>query len=115
MSLVQILFDTARADSELLATNRDLGDNFEIPREIEFVLLAKDERTAKLVRDFIDDNRYGVASVQRFGERYGIMVVTDMAPRQNALHSVSGLMACIAHLFGVAYDGLSYDIKRFAL
>lgn len=53
-SIVQSLMDTAVADSQLLVTNQEAGDRAEIPRDIDFVLYARDEEKAKLV----DCDRY---------------------------------------------------------
>ena len=112
MSLVELLLDTARADTELLGVNAAHGDNFNVLRDIDFLLLAPDEAKAQLVRNFIDDNRYGVATVMPHGDSFGIVVVVNMAPQQNVLCSVSGLMACISMLFGISYDGWECDLKR---
>jgi len=64
MSLVELLLDNARADTDLLIKNDKLGDRFDVPRDVDFLLIAPDEAKAQLVRDFIDDNRYGQARVQ---------------------------------------------------
>jgi hypothetical protein len=53
MSIVQLLMDTAVEDSRLLVKNQEMGDRSEIPRDIDFVLWAKDEAKARLVADFV--------------------------------------------------------------
>jgi hypothetical protein len=85
--------------------NDDKGDNFSIPRDIDFVLYAEDEKKANTVTSFINDNRYGVASFEKVETQYRILVVVNMPSTQQLVCSVSGLMACIAALFSVEYDG----------
>ena len=41
MSIAALLLDTAAADRDLLRKNRELGDDPEIPRDLDFVLYAK--------------------------------------------------------------------------
>lgn len=105
MSIVDTLLDTAYQDTQLLIANDERGDNFSIPRDIEFVLYAEDEEKANTVASFIDDNRYGGATFEKVEDRYRILVVLNMPSTQHLVCSVSGLMACIAELFSVEYDG----------
>ena len=113
MSLVELLLDNARSDTDLLSKNDAFGDVFSIPRDVDFLLIAPDEAKAQLVRDFIDDNRYGAATVQRNDDStFGISVVVHMAPQQDVLCSVSALMACLSKLFGIEYDGWGCTIQR---
>ena len=105
MHLVDQLLDNARSDTDLLLKNDALGDNFAVPRDIDFLLLAPDEAKANLVRDFVNDNQYGVATVQAHEVGFGILVVVHMAPQQHVLCSVSALMVCICKIFDIEYDG----------
>lgn len=105
MHLVEQLLDNARADTDLLLKNDARGDDFSVPRDIDFLLVAPDEEKAILVRDFITDNQYGAATVQAHGDGFGILVVIHLAPQQNVLCSVSALMVCICKLFDIEYDG----------
>jgi hypothetical protein len=43
MGVAELLLETASADRELLQKNQQLGDNPEIPRDLDFVLYAKSE------------------------------------------------------------------------
>jgi len=105
MSIVETLLDTAYQDTQLLMGNDEKGDNFSIPRDIEFVLYAQDEKKADTVSSFINDNQYGEASYAEVEGQYRILVVVNMPSSQHLVCSVSGLMACIAALFSVEYDG----------
>ena len=105
MHLVAQLLDNARSDTNLLRKNDAAGDDFSVPRDIDFLLVASDETKANLVRDFVNDNRYGVANVQAHDGGFGVLVVVHMAPQQDVLCSVSALMVCIGKLFDIEYDG----------
>ena len=112
MSIVETLLDTAYQDTQLLMGNDEKGDNFTISRDIEFVLYAENEKKAETVVSFIDDNRYGEASFENVESQYKISVVINMPSTQNIVCSVSGLMACIAALFSVEYDGWGCVIQN---
>ena len=105
MHLVDQLLDNARSDTDLLLKNDARGDDFAVPRDVDFLLVAPDEAKANLVCDFINDNQYGLATVQAHDDGFGVLVVVNMAPQQNVLCSVSALMVCIGNLFGIEYDG----------
>lgn len=105
MSVVEKLLDTAYQDTQLLIGNDEKGDIFNIPRDIDFVLIADTEKKADTIASFINDNQYGNASYEQVEDQYRIIAVVNMPSTQNLVCSVSGLMACIAALFGVEYDG----------
>ncbi len=105
MNVVETLLDTAYQDTQLLMDNNEKGDNFSIPRDVEFVLYAEDEKKTDTVVSFINDNRYGKASFEKIDAQFRIIVVINMPSTQNLVCAVSGLMACIAALFTVKYDG----------
>lgn len=111
MHLVDELLETARADTDLLVKNDALGDIFSIPRDVDFFLRAPDEAKATVLRDFINDNQYGVATVQSDQSGFGVLVVVHMAPQQHVLCSVSALMVCLGELFGLEYDGWGCEVK----
>ena len=45
MSVIQLLIDTNAADRELTEKNERLGDNAELPRDLEFALDARTEES----------------------------------------------------------------------
>lgn len=115
-SIVQSLMDTAVADSQLLVTNQEAGDRAEIPRDIDFVLYAKDEEKAKLLASFVTDYRYGRPSIQRVDHQGVVswrLLITIHAPTtEHVAMTLSAFMVCLSQLYGLDYDGWESDIKR---
>jgi regulator of RNase E activity RraB len=105
MSVIEKLLETAHQDTQLLIGNNEKGDDFSIPRDVDFLLTTDDADKANTVASFINDNNYGVASVQAVDDTFRIQVVVHMATTQNLICSVSALMACIGKLFNLTYDG----------
>ncbi len=96
--------------------NQELGDRAEMPRDIDFVLYAKNEERARLVANFITDNRYGRPAVERV-ENQGVvswrLLVTIHAPTtENVLHTLSAFMVCLSQLYGLDYDGWGSTICK---
>ena len=104
-SIVELLLETAKADTDLLITNDTLGDILSIPREVDFLLCAPTAEKAELVASFINDNRYGSATATTDEDGHRVSVVIIMPITQPVLCSVSGLMACISVIFDLEYDG----------
>jgi len=109
MHIVDLLLDTAVEDNRLLIKNQELGDNAERPRDLDFVLYAKNEERASLVASFVTDNRYGRPSIEKTeyqGQVSWRIVITIYAPStENVVHTLSGFMACLSHLYDLEYDG----------
>jgi len=105
MSIVEALLDSAYQDTQSLIGNNKKGDDFNISRDIDFILYAGDASKADTVSSFINDNQYGNASFEEVDGKYRILVVLHMQATQNLICSVSGLMTCIAKIFQVDYDG----------
>ena len=105
MSLVEKLLDNAYQDTQLLIGNEEKGDDSAIYRDVEFIFYAHSQEKAELVASFIDDNRYGASIAEKVSEKFRVTVTVNMPTTQNIACSVSGLMACIAELFGIEYDG----------
>ncbi len=114
MPIVEDLLKTAYEDTQLLIKNDQLGDVLSVPRDVDFVLRAPDEGKARTVCSFIQDNRYGKASVSEESGGFIVEVVIHMPITQNVVCSVSALMCCIAGIFGLEYDGWGSVIKRAA-
>jgi hypothetical protein len=111
MSVVDALLKNAAADTDLLRKNDARGDDFAKPRTVDFVFVSNDPDQAAIVRDFINDNQYGDASLQSVGEHSRILVRVMMPTTQHVLCSVSGLVTCIAQLFDVEYDGWGCELQ----
>jgi len=107
--LVELLLDTAVQDNRLLIKNQEFGDKADKPRDIDFVLYAKNEERARLVASFVTDNRYGrplVAKVEHQGEISWRLIVTIHSPTtENVLHTLSAFMLCLSRLYDLDYDG----------
>jgi len=111
-AIVELLMRTAEADTELLIKNDQQGDDFSIPREVDFLLRAKDGDKARLVADFINDFRYGVAEVVSESDRHRVLVRITMPITQHVLSSISGFIACLSAIYGLEYDGWGSVIQR---
>jgi hypothetical protein len=72
---------------------------------VDSYLLSHEENLAYLIRDFINDNHYGDARVEKVNGDYRVLTFITMPTQQNMICSVSGLMACLAAIFKVYYDG----------
>ncbi|MDD7985360.1 ribonuclease E inhibitor RraB [Lentisphaera marina] len=112
MSIVELLLDTAREDTNLLIKNDELGDNFNIPRTVDFILTTTELEKAETARDFIDDNRYGDSSIEQIDDQYRVVTKIIMPINQNILCSVSGLIACVGKIFDLEYDGWGSEIQK---
>ncbi|WP_343727834.1 ribonuclease E inhibitor RraB [Burkholderia seminalis] len=105
MSTVATLMDTAIADVELLRVLDADGDDFSIPRDVEFLLRGTSAEQASIVASFVNDHQYGRASVDQSGDVHRVLVVINMPIQQHNILSVSGFMACLSLLYGLEYDG----------
>ncbi|MFN0022208.1 MAG: ribonuclease E inhibitor RraB [Pirellulaceae bacterium] len=116
MSVVQLLMDTAVEDSQLLVKNQEIGDRAEIPRDIEFVLYAKDEEKARLVASFVADYRYGRPSVERVEHRgvdsWQLLITIHSPTTENVVMALSAFMVCLSKLYDLDYDGWSCTIQK---
>jgi hypothetical protein len=116
MTIVELLMETAVEDSKLLVKNQEQGDRPEVPRDVEFLLYAKDEAKAKLVASFITDYRYGRPAVSRFehkGEvRWSLLVTIHTPTTENVMMTLSAFMVCLSKLYDLDYDGWGSIIQR---
>ena len=113
MSVVDVLLENAKADVELLRLSDSRGDVFSRPRDVDFLFVVPSKDKGSLIAGFVNDNQYGKAAVQVSDDgSVSVLVTVNMPIEQNVIHSVSGLMACIAALFGVTYDGWGCVLKN---
>lgn len=113
MSTIATLMDTAVADVELLRALDADGDDFSIPRDVEFLLRGASAEKTSLVASFINDHQYGRASADhQSGEIYRVLVVINMPIQQHNILSVSGFMVCLSMLYGLEYDGWGCLVQR---
>jgi hypothetical protein len=117
MSVVQLLMDTAVEDSQLLVKNQEMGDRSEIPRDLDFVLWAKDKAKARLVADFVTDYRYGrpffEGQVKERGEYSWRLRITIHSPTtEHVAMTLSAFMVCLSKLYDLDYDGWGCVIQK---
>lgn len=112
MPLVSSLIELAGADTELLSNIESQGDNLSIPRDVDFILNAPSLEKAEIVSSFINDYRYGLASVRKLDGNFQVMIVINMPIEQQIICSISGFMACICELFGLTYDGWGCVVQQ---
>jgi hypothetical protein len=116
MNIAKSLMDTAVEDSRLLAKNQEFGDCAELPRDIDFVLYAKNEERAKLVASFVTDYRYGRPAVERVEHRGVVswqLQITIYSPiTENVVMTLSDFMVCLAQIYDLDYDGWACNIQK---
>lgn len=105
MNILETLLQTAYQDTQSLKANDEKGDDFSVIRNIEFILNTDEKDKAGTVTKFINDHRYGEATFEQIEAKYRISVIVNMPSSQHVVCSVSALMACIATLFTVDYEG----------
>jgi hypothetical protein len=101
--------DTAVEDSQLLVKNQEMGDRSEIPRDIGFVLYAKDKEKAELVASFVTDYRYGRPSVEGQVEERGeyswrLLITIHSPTTENVVMTLSAFMVCLSKVYDLDYD-----------
>jgi regulator of RNase E activity RraB len=112
MQTIDSLLSTAFQDTELLKQLDQDGDDFSVARDVDFVLKTEELKKAELIESFVTDNQYGVPRVEETDEGYRLIVTVHMPITQHVLCSVSALLACLAQLFAVEYDGWGCVVQR---
>ena len=109
---VEALLENAYEDSVLLQGNNEKGDIFSKPRKVDFLFYAPDKEKGELVASFINDNCYGEASYYLSGDNHCVKSIITMTIEQDIINSISGLMTCIAEIFGLEYDGWGCELQK---
>lgn len=112
MSVIQKLMKGAAADVDVLRSLDDQGDDMTVPRDVDFILRAPSNEKAELAAAFINDYRYGEATVEEDEDSYSVQVIINMPVTQHVILSVSGFMACVAELFELEFDGWGCEIQE---
>ncbi|GAB2180867.1 hypothetical protein DLREEDagrD3_10900 [Denitratisoma sp. agr-D3] len=112
MPIIDTLLTAAYEDTQLLIKNDALGDDFSVPRDVDFVLRTKEKEKAETISLFVQDNQYGVPRIEEVEGDFRIVVTIHMPITQQVLCSVSGLMGCLSEIFGAEYDGWGCVIQR---
>jgi hypothetical protein len=111
-AMVELLIQTAEADTDLLIRNREQGDDLSVAREVDFLLRAPTAEKAQLVADFINEFHYGEAFTESAATGHRISVRIVMPITQHVLCSASGFMACLSKLYDLEYDGWGSVIQN---
>lgn len=111
MTLLNNLLDNSYQDTEFLLKNSEQGDQLDISRDISFILYGSDEEKVKSFCEFVNDNQYGNAKYQSEEKQMRVIVNILMPSTQHLICSISGLMTCLAELFGLEYDGWDSNIQ----
>ncbi|WP_266180359.1 ribonuclease E inhibitor RraB [Dyella humicola] len=110
--ILEKLLEVADGDTDTLRELDSNGDDFSIPREVEFMLLADSKESADNAADIINDFKYGTAEVLSEEGVYSVQVVIFMPVMQNVILSISGFMQCFAQSFGLKYDGWGCMVQK---
>ena len=112
MTIVDVLRETAIADTKRLHELNSRGDNFALQRPVRFHLRAESQQTADAVRDLVNQHHYGSSISETLRGEHVVHVVIMMPIQQQMLLSVSAFMACLAEMFQLRYDGWHCDVQK---
>ncbi|WP_222566153.1 ribonuclease E inhibitor RraB [Novilysobacter antarcticus] len=112
VTVLDSLMQNAESDIDLLRKLDSQGDDFAVPRDVEFMLRCPSAEKADLAADFINDYQFGVAATQESDGEHQVVVVVNMPIQQHAILSVSGFMVCIGELFGLECDGWGCIVQK---
>lgn len=103
--------DTAVAGGELLRVLDVDGDDFSIPRDVEFLLRGVSAEKASIVASFVNDHQYGRASLDQSGEIYRVLLLIDM-PRRGRRRGTQTSGCRVRHLAACAAEGQHPEHKE---
>ena len=112
LSIFESLTANAKSDTELLMRNDERGDDFCVPREVDFSFFTTDREKAEALAEFVAGNQYGGVRVVPEALGYRVLVLIEMPITQHVICSVSGMMECLSTLFKVDYDGWGSVLQR---
>ena len=112
MTMLELLHETALADTDLLRQNDKLGDIFTIVREVDFAFESGDRQRADDFAEFVNGKSYGTAAVSKIEDsRFRVLVLISMPITQHLIGCVSGFMLCLSKLFQIEYLGWGSVVK----
>lgn len=111
MKFVNTLMDMAAADTDVLRSLDANGDDFSIPRNVDFFLRTPSKEKAELIVSFIHDYSYGSAEVTG-EEDTDVLWVISMPVTQSVILCVSGFVASICHIYEIEYDGWGCESQK---
>ena len=105
MTMLELLHDTAVADTDLLRKNDELGDEFTVVRQVDFAFETEDKQRADDFAEFVNGKNYGTATISKTANGFRVLVLIDMPITQHLIGCVSGFMLCLSRLFQIDYLG----------
>ncbi|MGN0921812.1 MAG: ribonuclease E inhibitor RraB [Cellvibrio sp.] len=106
MTVIEQLMQNAEADTELLFALNEHGDNFQLPRLVEFTFTSESSERINAAADFIKGYQYAATEILEDEEEgYQLFATIEMPITQPLLLSVSGFFTCVAELFELDYNG----------
>ena len=113
MGMFELLTQTAIADRDLLLKHDGEGDDFKLPRQVDFAFNTGERMRADDFAEFVNGKGYGDAQIEQVAAgHFRILVLITMPINQNIINSVSGFMLCLSRLFGIDYDGWGSVIQK---
>ena len=113
MTMLELLHQTAIADTDLLRRNDELGDVFTTTREVDFAFETGDNERADVLAEFVNGKSYGSAAVNKLPDgRFRVLVLITMPITQHVIGCVSGFMLCLSRLFQVDYLGWGSVVQK---
>lgn len=113
MGMFDLLTQTAISDRDLLLKLDAEGDDFSMPRKVDFAFNSSERSRADDFAEFINGKRYGDAHVEEMTPgQFRVLVFVTMPINQSIISSVSGFMLCLSRLFVIDYDGWGSVIQK---
>jgi hypothetical protein len=112
MSVVNKLLDNSLRDRELLRKNLQLGDDLQVPRLVDFVFVTPAKEIAEELVAYVGEGHFGEPQTAALEDGFRVVVTCKMPVSESVLCCVSGLMACVATLFKVHYDGWGCVVQK---
>jgi hypothetical protein len=113
MTMFELLHHTAKADTDLLRKNDELGDIFTTAREVDFAFETSDRRRADDFAEFVNGKNYGRAATSKIADgQFRVLVLITMPITQHLIGSVSGFMLCLSRLFQIEYLGWGSVVQK---
>lgn len=111
MNVLRRLEKRAIFDGDLLTRNQRLGDRLEVPRLVDFELVANARDDASRVHDWIAERGYGETILYTEGGEHRVILRILIPTTPHILRCVSGLMIAIASELGVQYNGWACPLQ----
>lgn len=110
--MIEELIKNAEADIELLKQNDLKGDQFDKPRQVDFLFKSPTREKAEAIAGFLSDYNFGNTNITQNENQFEVLVLIQMPINQNIIQSVSGFMLLIGKIFNSTFDGWGSVIQK---